>query len=150
VHPAFSIANWLAALLAYALASRRTRLTLRSPLIVLAASVVIFIVHAVVMFAIDGPAPTGWVGLNDQQLLTLGVLGGAANAAAHSAFAQVASRKLDMDVALTLLVTESLWMFVPFAGWRRLSVLIVLSAAGVFAWVRGTNEPTTRNQERAP
>jgi hypothetical protein len=142
VHPAFSIANWCAAVLAYALASRRTRLTLRSPLIVLAASVAVFTVHAAVMFAIDGPPPSGWTGLSDQQLLTLGVLGGAANAAAHSAFAQIASKKLDMDVALTLLVTESLWMFVPFAGWQRLSVLIVISAAGVWAWIRGTNAPS--------
>jgi hypothetical protein len=141
VHPAFSIANWLAAVLAYAVASRRTRLALRPPLIVLAASVVIFAVHAGVMFAIDGPPPSGWTGLGDEQLLMLGVLGGAANAAAHSAFAQVASKKLDMDVALTLLVTESLWMFVPFAGWRRLSVLVVIGAAGVFAWIRGTSAP---------
>jgi hypothetical protein len=141
MHPAFSIANWLAAVLAYALASRRTRLTLRSPLIVLGASVVIFTVHAAVMFAIDGPLPSGWTALSDEQLLMLGVLGGAANAAAHSAFAQVTSKKLDMDVALTLLVTESLWMFVPFAGWRRLSVLVVISAAGVFAWIRGTSAP---------
>jgi hypothetical protein len=142
VHPAFSIANWFAAVLAYALASRRTQLGLRPPLFVLAASVAIFVVHAGLMLAIDGPPPAGWTGLNDQQLLTLGVLGGAVNAAAHSAFAQVASRKLDMDVALTLLVTESLWMFVPFAGWRRLSVLVVISMAGVFAWIRGTTAPT--------